>query len=107
LRNRGEEVDRLEEGGGPDRWTPPVGERREGKRWWDAGPRNSWAARGGKQAGRGERLGCWAELGKEVKGFGVCFFKPFSNLFKLKHFQNSFQKFSNHFKAFKTSHHHT
>jgi hypothetical protein len=93
LRNRGEEGDRLEEGGGPDRWTPPVGERRERKSLWAAGLRNSWAARGGKQAGRGERLGCWAELGKEVKGFGVCFFRPFSNLFKLNIFKILFKTF--------------
>jgi hypothetical protein len=69
LRNR-EEGGRLEEGGGLDRWTPPVGERREGRSWWAAGPRNSWAVRGGKQGGRGERLGCWAELGEEKDGAG-------------------------------------
>jgi hypothetical protein len=85
----------LEEEGEPDRWGPPVGERREGKSWWAAGPRNSWATRGGKQAGSGTRL-----KGKE-RGFGErlgagegflhffqTFFKTFSN-FKF------FSKFSN------------
>jgi hypothetical protein len=27
----------LEEEGEPDRWGPPVGDRREGKSWWAAG----------------------------------------------------------------------
>jgi hypothetical protein len=60
--------------------------------------RERWTS-GRKREGRGSE-GVWGL-------FFLVFFKPLSNLFKLKHFQNSFENFSNHFKAFKTSHHHT
>jgi hypothetical protein len=86
LRGRGGEK-RLEEEGEPDRWGPPVGERREGKSWWAAGPRNSWAARGGKQARSGTRLKgkerVWGEIGG-WRGFSSFFSNLFQNLFKLQ-----------------------
>jgi hypothetical protein len=82
---------KLEEGGGPDRWTPPVGERREGRRE-GAGPQGELGrgkgvgpreARWAGEERRG-RLGWWAERERGgVKGFEF-FPKPFSNFKLLK-----------------------
>jgi hypothetical protein len=82
----------------------PVGlKAREGEegRWvahccWAAGVAGPRAR---KERREGEKRGVWRER------FGFLF-QFFSNLFNFSNFQdlNSFPKFSNHFKTFKTSH---
>jgi hypothetical protein len=67
------EGDQLEVEGEPDRWTPPVGERREGRR--EVGRRGEMG-RKGKQAGRekmghGENLGRRKREGEKEVGRGV------------------------------------
>jgi hypothetical protein len=120
----------VEEGECPDAWDQTVSERKErGRR--SGPPGGVWAGRRDGPAGlswatgktwadgigkEGGELGCWAER-KGEKGLGFIF-KTFSflskplntfqtlNSFKTFHDLNSFPKFSNKLKTFKTLHHH-
>jgi hypothetical protein len=88
-----------EERSGPARGDGPEGKQVDREKMGHGENLGRRKREGEKEVGRGV-------LGQKGggEGFGVLFF---SNLFKLKHFQNSFQNFSNHFKTFKTPHHHT